>query len=132
MLQMCFWHRPSILWLLKPPRMEKHFGPCQQDLNGLSLPLPAASTLHVLILIPDSSRNTVLLLFFFYISPIHEWFTLYPSFSTWGKGLHSTQRRRRLLCFPGRVMQSVLMQSVALQAEIMKQPKLQWMHTRAD
>lgn len=27
-------------------------------------------------------------------------------------------------------MQSVLMQSVALQAEIMKQPKLQWMHTR--
>lgn len=29
-------------------------------------------------------------------------------------------------------MQSVIMQSVALQAEIMKQPKLQWMHTRAD
>lgn len=72
MLQMCFWHRPSILWLLKPARMEKHFGPCQQDLNGLSLPLPAASTLHVLILIPDSSRNSVLLLLlFFYI--FHSW-----------------------------------------------------------
>lgn len=99
MLQMCFWHRPSILWLPKPPRMEKHFGPCQQDLNRLSSPLPAASTLHVLILIPDLSRNTVLLLFFIFIS--HSWmvYTVPQLFYLGKRAPQHTKKKKKAFMF---------------------------------
>lgn len=65
------------------------------------------NALHVLILMPDLSSNSFffLVFYFFFKSPTHEWFTLYLSFSTWGKE-EVRMRRRRLFFVPGSCIRS--------------------------